>query len=345
MKNAGLIIVFLILAFAVGGFLLPTRIYVERHITVERPANMMFAILNSYHYFSQWSPWTRRDPQAEFVISGPGAGVGARMSWKGEPQLLGSGWQEIVVSKPFEQIDIKLLFDSQAVAYSSLKLQQLGDVTSIIWSFDSYVTAGLEFPGSFLARFSGLFFDSWVGSDYEQGLTNLKQFAESLPVSDFSETDIGRVNVQAQNILFVTSGSSQDPTDITTAMAAAYLQISEFMSNANIQMSGQPMAITRAWEEGGYQFDAAIPVDEPAGSLPAGIKTGVSPSGVAIRAVHHGPHDQMMPTYEKLAAYMAAHGLNQGTVSWEHYISDPANTEPGEMITHVYIMLEEQETL
>ncbi len=109
-------------------------------------------------------------------------------------------------------------------------------------------------------------------------------------------------------------------------------------------MNGQPMAITRAWEEGGYQFDAAIPVDGIPDGLPAEIKAGVSPSGVAIRAVHHGPHDQMMPTYEKLAAYMAAHGLNQGTVSWEHYISDPAKTGPGEMITHVYIMLEEQGT-
>jgi effector-binding domain-containing protein len=48
----------------------------------------------------------------------------------------------------------------------------------------------------------------------------------------------------------------------------------------------------------------------------------------------------MMPTYEKLAAYMSAHGLDPGRVSWEHYISDPATTPPQDMVTYVYIMLE-----
>jgi len=57
--------------------------------------------------------------------------------------------------------------------------------------------------------------------------------------------------------------------------------------------------------------------------------------------VHHGGYDQMMPTYAKLAAYMSAHGLQQGQVSWEHYISDPGATAKADMITHVYIMLVE----
>ena len=49
----------------------------------------------------------------------------------------------------------------------------------------------------------------------------------------------------------------------------------------------------------------------------------------------------MMPTYEKLAAYMTAHGLSQGSVSWEHYISDPAETSPEELITHVYVLIDD----
>jgi effector-binding domain-containing protein len=48
----------------------------------------------------------------------------------------------------------------------------------------------------------------------------------------------------------------------------------------------------------------------------------------------------MMPTYEKLAAYMSAHGLVQGDVSWEHYVTDPGNSATQEILTHVYIMLE-----
>lgn len=342
MKKVSLIVFIFLATFVATGYMLPKQVHIERSITVDRPANMMFEILNSYQHFNEWSPWAKRDPNAEFVISGPESGVGARMSWIGAPNLVGSGWQEIVASKPYEQIDIMLDFDAQGVALTGFKLAPEGDATRITWVFDSDLTKGVNFFDSFLARYFGLLFDRWVGGDYEQGLAKLKQYAESRAVSDFSQLEIDQVDVTPQTILFVSSSSSQDPADIAIAMAAAYAEISAFMQQAGISMAGQPMAITRVWEEGNYQFDAAIPVDFIPAELSGNIHSGLSPSGPGVRAVHHGAYDQMMPTYEKLAAYMSAHGLSQGEVSWEHYVSDPGNTAQHDMITHVYIMLEAQ---
>lgn len=341
MKKVGFVIFFLIAVFVVTGYLLPKQVHIERSITIERPVTMMFELLNSYRYYNEWSPWAKRDPNAQFIISGPDSGIGARMSWVGDPHLVGSGWQQIVASKPYEQINIKLDFDSQGLADTGFTLAGQGDETTITWFFDSDLTQGVNILDSFLARYFGLLFDRWVGGDYEAGLTNLKKYAESLSVSDFSQLEIERVDVVAQNILYVTSSSSQDPADIAMAMAAAYGEISEFMRQAGINMSGQPMAITRAWEEGSYQFDAAIPVEFIPPELTGNIYSGLSPAGPAVRAVHHGGYDEMMPTYAKLAAYMSAHGLKQGQVSWEHYISDPGTTAPADMITFVYIMLED----
>jgi effector-binding domain-containing protein len=340
LKKVGVVILFLIAAFVVTGFLLPKQVHVERSIVVERPATMMFEILNSYRYFNEWSPWAGRDPKAQFNISGPESGVGARMSWIGDPHLVGSGWQQIVASKPYEQINIKLDFDAQGIADTGFTLAAQGDATTVTWFFDSDLTEGVNILDSFLARYFGLLFDRWVGGDYEMGLTNLKKFAESLPVADFSQLQIERVDVVAQNILFVTTSSSQDPADIAIAMAQAYAEISAFMNRTGVSMSGQPMAISRAWEEGSYQFDAAIPVEYIPLELTGNIESGLSPEGPAVRAVHHGGYDQLMPTYAKLAAYISAHGLKQGLVSWEHYISDPGSTRPSDMITYVYIMLE-----
>lgn len=340
MKRVGIVVLLLIAAFVVTGYLLPKQVHIERSITVERPATMMFEILNSYRHFNEWSPWAKRDPNALFTISGPESGVGARMSWVGDPQLVGSGWQQIVASIPYERINIQLDFDAQGLADTGFKLTAEGDTTGITWFFDSDLTEGVNLLDSFLARYFGLLFDRWVGGDYEAGLANLKQYAESLPVSDFSQLEIERVDVVAQNILFVTSTSSQDPADTAMAMAAAYAEISEFIHQAGIPVSGQPMAINRAWEEGSYQFDAAIPVEFIPADLTGGINSGLSPAGPAIRAVHHGAYDQMTPTYSKLAAYMSAHGLSHGQVSWEHYVTDPGTTTQTDMITYVYIMLE-----
>ncbi len=340
MKKVIILAVVLLAAFVLTGYLLPRQVHVERSITIDRSAGVVFGILNGYRDYQKWSPWAGRDPQAMFVVSGPESGVGARLSWSGDPQLVGSGWQEIVASKPYERIDIRLDFDAQGVADTGFALAPDGDATSVTWFFDSDLTEGVNYLDAFLARYFGLLFDRWVGGDYEQGLLNLKQYAESLPPGSSSSLEIERLDVVAQMILYVTTQSSQEPADIAQAMAQAYTRINTFMFEAGIERAAPPMAITRAWAEGGYEFDAAIPVGVIPDELPGDIKAGYSPSGTAIRAVHHGGYDEMMPTYEKLAAYLSAHGLNQGEVSWEHYISDPAVTASPDRVTHVYIMLE-----
>ena len=330
----------LIMAFFAGAYLLPSQVHVERSVTIERPPAMMYSLLNTYRYFDKWSPWEGRDPDAEFVLTGPESGVGARLSWVGDPQLVGSGWQEIVASKPYERIDIQLDFDAQGVAQTGYLLEPVGNATRVTWFFDSDVTEGVGFFDALLARYFALLFDRWVGSDYELGLANLKGFAESIPVTSFSPLNIERVEVTGQDILYIAASTSQEPADIMESMAQAYMQISDFMYQAGIARSAPPMAITRAWVEGGYEFDAAIPVERVPGALPEGIIAGRSPSGTALRAIHRGAYDQMLSTYEKLAAYMAAHGLEQQGVSWELYVSDPAVTAEAERETHVYIMLE-----
>jgi effector-binding domain-containing protein len=106
-------------------------------------------------------------------------------------------------------------------------------------------------------------------------------------------------------------------------------------------MAGQPMAITRSWDENGYRFDAALPVSELPGVTTGKVQSGQSPAGRAARYTHTGPYDQMLDAYDQLAAYMAANGLRGGDVSWEHYISDPGETDPGDLVTHIYFLLED----
>jgi len=322
------------------GYLLPSQVHVERSITIDRPAAVVFGILDSYRDYEEWSPWAGRDPQARFVMSGAESGVGARLSWSGDPRLVGSCWQEIVASKLYERIDIKLDFDMQGVANTGFLLGPDSGSTRVTWFFDTDLTEGVNYLDAFMARYFALLFDRWVGGDYEQGLIRLKAFAESRPSANSGQPDIERLEVVSRDILYVTTGSSQDPADIVQAMAQAYTRINEFMHDAGIRRVSPPMAITRGWEDGSYEFDAAIPVDVIPGDLPNDIQAGHSPAGAAVRAVHRGAYDQMMATYEKLSAYLSAHGMSQGRVSWEHYISDPASTSQTDRVTHVYIMLE-----
>jgi len=332
-------IVIILLIFVTVGIFLPRNIHVERSIQIDRPASMVFAFLNGYSSFNTWSPWAARDPSAEYALSGPATGVGASLAWVGDPRLTGSGKQEIIESQPNSLIRIRFQFDGQGEAITYYSLADNNGTTDLTWGFDTDVTEGQGFFGGIMARYFGLFFDRWIGSDYEDGLNNLKRLAESLPRADFSTLELEIVEAEPLTILYVESASSQEPGDIAVSLADAYREISEFIARNQLEMSAQPMAISRAWNESGYSFDAAIPVVSADVAPGGNVKIGLSPSGRALRAIHRGPYDQMMPTYEKISAYMGAHGIEDAGVSWEHYISDPGNTPTNELVTHIYFLL------
>ena len=315
--------------------------HVERSIEIDRPDSTLFTLLNSFATFSTWSPWSERDPSIIYQYSGPASGTGARINWSGDPRLSGSGWQEIIESKPSSLVRMQLDFDQQGRANSYFQIDPSASGTLVTWGFDINLVEGQGFFGSLLARYFGLFFDRWIGTDYEQGLVRLKAFAESLPATDFSGLEVEIVEAEPLDILYIVTDSRSEAGGVAASLAIAYQEITSFMAEHSIEIQAQPMAITRSWDARDYEFDAAIPVLTTDVELSGNVRAGKSPSGRAVRVVHRGPYDRMSPSYEKLSAYMAVHGLKEGRVSWEHYISDPGQTPADEIITHIYFLIEQ----
>jgi len=166
------IIGIIFVVFLLGGMLLPRYVHVERSIEIERPASTVFVLLNGYGMFTSWSPWAARDPDAVYEYSGPASGVGARMNWSGDPRLVGNGWQEITGSEPYSMVRTHLDFDQQGQADAYFQISEAGSGVHLTWGFDTDLLEGQSFMGGIFAKYFGLFFDQWIGSDYEQGLAN-----------------------------------------------------------------------------------------------------------------------------------------------------------------------------
>ena len=157
-----------------GGLLLPGTTHLERSISIQRPPAEVFATLNSFQRFNQWSPWFELDPSAKYTYAGPASGVGAKMAWVGNSSV-GSGSQEILESVPDSKIVNALDFGgSQAKAAFLLKPESGG--THLTWTLDSehgYNPVNRLFGAFLLERF--------VGKDYEKGLAKLKSVLETEP--------------------------------------------------------------------------------------------------------------------------------------------------------------------
>jgi len=335
------IIVITVFIFAAIGLFLPRHVHIERSVEIARPASTVFTVLNGYQAFLAWSPWADRDPDAVYELSGPDRGPGARLSWTGDPRLVGSGWQEIVASEPWSLIRMRLDFDQQGVADTYYQLDETATGVRLTWGFDTDLLDGQGLLGGILARYFGLFFDRWIGRDYEQGLANLKTYVESLPPADFSTLQVERTVARSQSILSATSGGDQS----RSGLASAFRQITAFMAEQGIERAGQPMTITRSLPDGRWTLEAAIPVAAAGAAaaldLPSGLALGRSPEGAAVHVRHRGPHERLGETYAALAAWLAAHGVAEAGVSWEQYVSDPGATAPEDLVTDVFVLLAE----
>ncbi|MCG6861559.1 MAG: SRPBCC family protein [Chromatiaceae bacterium] len=157
----------------IGGLLLPGEIRVARSIEIDVPPAQVFPFVNDPEAFNHWSPWAAVDNETRYEFAGPESGVGARLSWSSDNPEVGSGTQEIIRSRPPEQVVMQLDFGPQGSAEASFDLEPVGTSTRVTWSF------GYEIGYDLIGRYVGLLMERLVGEKYEEGLERLKRLAET----------------------------------------------------------------------------------------------------------------------------------------------------------------------
>jgi len=323
----------LVLAIA-AAYLLPRNVRVERTITIAAPRATLFTVLNSYKQFNKWSPWFALDPKAKYTYEGPGAGVGAKISWVGDPKTLGSGSQVITASEPFESVAADVDFgQGGSPAKQVVTLAADGPATTVAWGIE------LDLGMNPVARYFGLGFDGMIGRDFEKGLAALKTFAEGLPKGDFAGLQIEAALVEPATVAYVPASSAKDEAAISAAIAKAYGEVGAFMKAQQLKQAGAPITIDTGASSTGYLFDAAIPVDRvPDKPVPSDSRVQLKKTygGKVLRVALRGPYSQIPATYDKIVAYIAAHGIETNGNSWDEFANDPATVKESEILTNIY---------
>jgi len=326
----------LIAALAVIGLALPRGVHIERQTTIAAKPATVFAYLNGWKNFNQWSPWASLDPQTQYRYEGPLMGVGAKQSWSSEQKNVGHGSQEITAVEPDKSITIKLMLPDMAPSVVTQTLTPEGEGTRIVWAMDADM--GLN-P---LNRWFGLLLEKFIGPDYEKGLAHMKPLIEDLPKDDLAGSGISLVSTIAVPLLVVSDAGSAagDGAEVAGKLGAAYQKISVWMQANGYQTAGAPIAINRKFDEQTkfWEFDAGIPVDK-VGSAPGpetGIKAISGYAGPALKITHIGAYSTMESSYAKLAAYKAIAGLDDNGEAWEHYLDDATTKPAAEVKTDIY---------
>ncbi len=330
-KKSLLALLGMALLLAAVGVFLPSRATLDRSISIMAPQATVFALLNDLSQQQKWSPWVKQDPNAQFSFSGPRRGVGATISWDGN--VIGQGTQTIVSSTPFSLLTSHVDLGNSSPAMATMSLDSDGFETTVHWSL------ALDFGRNLAARYFGLVADRVIGRDYENGLKNLKLMAESLPQADFSALEIKEMMVEPVNIAYLPTASLPQAALISEAMGKSFFKILGFIDKHGLQPAGPPISISRSFSGAELKFDVAIPVRgsnlNDIGN-DSDVLLGLTYAGPVLRARHVGPYRQLSATHAKIAAYIAALGIERNGDAWESYVSDPTQTNEADLVTFVY---------
>lgn len=172
--KVGILAAILVIAAFIGvGYLLPSGAKVERSIVIAAEPDVIFPYLNSLKQFHQWSTL---NPNMAVTYEGPESGEGARMRWSSEDPNLGEGEQTIVRSVPGERVDTVLTFGGEGRAESYFQLVPNGEETQVTWGFST------DYGENIISRYMGLMVDDSIASEFQQGLSNLKELVETAPL-------------------------------------------------------------------------------------------------------------------------------------------------------------------
>ncbi len=334
LKKLVLWVVVLVVILAGVGFCLPQNVHVERSTVIARPASQVYAIINSYKRFNEWSPWYALDPNAKYTITGPVSGVGAKQAWESQNKDVGSGSQEIIASEPNKFVRTQLDFGDMGKPIAVFTIAPADKGVKLTWAMEA------DMGKSPVGRYFGLLMDSMVGKDYEAGLIKLKALVESFPDADITGINGEVENLPGQTILTISGSSSTDPQAIAAALAAAYTAIGEAMKANGITQAGAPLAITNSYDATGWKFDAAIPVDRNDNLPTSDVRAGNTYAGKALVFTHTGSYDKLGDTIMKAYAWTAVHGYKTKDRLIEEFVSDPGNTPADQVITRIKLPIE-----
>ena len=313
------------------GFALPRASRVEVSTVIDAHPATVFALVNDFHRVDLWAPKTANDPNARVVFSGPDRGVGATITWDGA--IVGSGTQTITASRPFEHVLTSINPGEPGEAQTWFDIVPEAGGSNVTWGFAH------DYGVNLVGRYFALLLSGVVHREHEIGIAALKELAESLPRTDFSDIEVEHLVAEPQQIAYLSTTSTPEPAAISDAMGKAYFEVLAFIDEHGLAEAGAPISITRSYVGAELAFDAGIPVRGVTDQTPADgakVKLGNTYGGPVVRVTHKGSYRTLSSTHRKINSYLAALGIERNGDAWEAYVSDPTRVDESDLLTYVY---------
>ncbi|WP_188310250.1 SRPBCC family protein [Arenimonas fontis] len=254
--------------FVVIGLFLPAKRVVSHSVETNRPMTTVYDTLNGFVRFKDWNALVNHDPNVRLDVSGPEAGVGARLAYVSADHQIGEGSWEIVESVPGQRIVFALNTPGRGKdKRMTFEFERTGQRRQNVKITQTY---SVDYGWNLLGRYAGLYVTRDIGDDIKRGLAKFSNLLATIPRFDYSRHDgeYAVVELPAVNALLARTNAKRANDEIALAMTNQMKWIEQVMEKSGLEPAGPMRIVTNDFGPESYAFDVVQPVRRK-GSGPA----------------------------------------------------------------------------
>lgn len=300
------------------------KIHVVKTKTIDAPIDQVFPYLNDMNSWMSWSPWLIMEHGVNVTISDDNK----YYEWTGK--RVGAGNMQITGEEENKSVDYDLTFLKPWKSKAKVKftLETDGDSTKVSWIMDS----SLPF---FMFWMVGMM-ETFIGMDFDRGLTMLKEYIEKGEV--FSKLEFKGEN-QFDGMKYIGIKTTSAMKDLSDSMRSDLHKLNDFMSDKESIHTGFVATIYHDWnmKKGETTYTACVGVKEDPADIPEGFISDEIPASKVYTLRHIGAYHHLGNAWTTLMSMDRGKEFkkNKNFDPFEWYVSDPTNTDEKEIITDI----------
>jgi effector-binding domain-containing protein len=113
---------------------------------------------------------------------------------------------------------------------------------------------------------------------------------------------------------------------IANVMGEFFGEVIGYMTSHNIQPLGPPFAYYYSYDQNTTDMEVGFPCSETKKGE-GRVKATTIPGGKVVTAVHIGPYDKLVDSYNEMLRWMSEHSLKPKKEMWERYLTSPESMQ------------------
>lgn len=320
-KLLGVLLICIVGVAAVLSLVLPASRKIERSVTVNAPAQVIFEQLVKLESFNQWSVWNTQDSSLKNTINGIDGTVGASSNWHGDPEISGEGKIEITDIEENKKVvhSIEFISPQKRKAMSEFFLNENNGGTTITWNFSIATPRPWNIFNLFYSA------DEEMGKDFEDGLTALKKIIEKTTGTETKKIYVPEpMNFPATSFAIIRQRVKW--SDISSFYSQHIAILYAEAGKMNIS-AGSASGLYYEWDEKNQVTDMAVALPVPPDTrIDYPIISIVNiPASKAIVVNHRGSYDDLVDVHNNIDEYLKKNKLKQKSPVIEQYFSGPVS--------------------